>query len=102
MGPFANLTKGFNYVKSTLKGAYNSSAAGQFRSGLRMGAGSMSGAAGIRSMQGAKSYGQGMAGRWQHSTGMQKAGMAGAYGGAAAGGYAAADFLNPWGLGWAD
>lgn len=74
----------------------------QMKSGFRMGAGSMAGASGIRDMQGLKSYGQGMAGRWKHSNNMQKAGMAGAYGGAAAGGAAAADFLNPWGLGWGD
>jgi len=102
MGPFANLTKGFNYVKSTLKGAYNSPAGGQLRSGFRSGAASLSGLSGVRDMKGLKSYGQGMAGRWKGSGNMQKAGMAGAYGGAALGAGAAADFMNPWGLGWGD
>jgi hypothetical protein len=39
---------------------------------------------------------------WDQSTGMQKAQVGGAAGAGVVGGAAAADFLNPWGLGWGD
>lgn len=92
------LNKAFNAIKSTLKGP----AMSQMKSGAMSGLGSLSGATGIRSMGEAKSYGKGIMNRFNNSTGMQKAGMAGSYAGAGMAGAAATDFLNPWGLGWGD
>jgi hypothetical protein len=39
---------------------------------------------------------------WNSMNGWQRAGFAGTYAGAAGAGAAAADFLNPWGLGFGD
>jgi hypothetical protein len=124
MGPFANVTKGFNYVKSTLKSAYNSygmrgvagvglaagqqawkgsaGARGQMAQGFRQGMAGIAGMGSVNSRRGARMYGDVLRRQWKNSTGYQRAGMVGAYGGAAGGVGAAADFLNPWGLGWGD
>lgn len=141
MGPFSRITKGFNYVKSTLKGAYQGA-------GMRgvTGVGLASGMAGYKSgMAGAKSFGKSMKGDMGMFSGAFKqmrgagrsamghyagggsardagmmfgsaarsAGMGlyksmgarklGAYSAAGLGiGAGAADFANPWGLGWGD
>lgn len=96
------MTKAYNSVGSTLKAGWNSASAGQFKAGMRTGAGTLSGLRGVRSMKGLKSYGRGVADTWKGSTNWQRAGMGASYGAAGAAGMAAADFMNPWGLGWGD
>jgi hypothetical protein len=105
-GIFNKMTKAFNYVSSTLGttkyGAKAGAAMKQAKYGFNSGVGSMKTLSGMRSMDQLKGFGKGMAGTWKGLTGTQKAGFGGAYGAAAGAGMAAADFLNPWGLGWGD
>ena len=96
------MNNAFNAIKSTISAGWKSKGMAQFKNGLRTGGGGISGLSGIKSMDGLKNYGKGMAGRWNNASNYGKAGMATAGGAGAIGAGAAADFLNPWGLGWGD
>lgn len=105
-GMFTKMTKAFNQFSSTLgttsAGARLGAAGREARYGMQSGFSSMRSLAGVRSKAGLKDFGRGMASKWKGMTGMQRGGLAGSYGAAGAAGMAAADFLNPWGLGWGD
>lgn len=90
---------------STFRGARNAGA--MYQAGMRGPAIGMGMAGGMRQMgAGFRSMGRWATGAGAGVTGMRRAGVAagriGALGAGAIGAGAAADFMNPWGLGWGD
>lgn len=95
----------FNRIMSTVKSgaSYGANTLKKLPRAF-MGAGKAAG--GFSSMAGwkagANAVGKGIKRNWQYGTNTQRAGMVGAGVAAGGAGMAAADFLNPWGVGWGD
>jgi len=123
-----NANNAFNKVKSTLSGwgstakSWSTNAANKTFSSARTGAGNVgtwtknagsqmgdtfkSGykdfRAGASLKDAAMGVGKGLGAQWKHGDNAARIGMGVAAAGTAAVGAAAADFVNPWGLGWGD